>query len=151
MDSLSTIIGGIIISIATTLYHKIKGDKAASLKDTIKKAAVDLAELALHTVVVTAESHPDELRAKVEGYVWSGLAKIGVTRNALSEPIVGAAINQAIAEALAVAKEHDRLVQLAATQASADLKASLVGWDAVLAKAAAEAARPLPGPEPAAQ
>lgn len=147
MDNLSTIIGGIIIAIATTLYHKVRGDKAADIGARVKKQSRDLADLALHTLIVTAESHPDELRAKAEEYVWFGLSKLGVPRNAITSPFVGTGINEAIVHAIALAKEHDHEVELAAADASAQLKASLVGWDEILAKATAEAARPLPGPD----
>lgn len=104
-----TAITGIVIALATWGYHKIKGDKQASLADT----ASDLAYQALHVAVVTVESNIDELRAKATDYVWRALGRLNIPRNAVSEVIVAQVIEAGITEALAEAKAHDRAVQIA--------------------------------------
>ncbi len=119
--NLAAVLVALVASLGGWLVGKIRGEKQASLVDRAR----DLVDQALHVVVVTADANLDVVRAKATEYVWKGLERVGIGRNATSELLVAGAIEAGITAALSEARAHDRLVLVEVAKAQAAIKASL--------------------------
>lgn len=106
----------LLLAVATWAYHKVKGDKTASIKDTVwnilRGVAIKLAE---------SDTTVDQARLKLTEAAWAGLARIGVKRTATLEGIVNALVERGITEMRERIVERKQLeAKIIATLATAD-------------------------------
>lgn len=131
-------VAALLITAVTTiggwLYNKARGRKQDSLWATLG----GVVDNAIHYAVVTAESHADDVRAKVLTYVWPKLMLLKIPRNATTEAIINQLVEVAIADAIQAAKDHDKAIEVnvAAAQASIEQTKALAAQLPALVAAA---------------
>ncbi len=107
------------VSLVTWLYHKARGQKSDTLADVIS----GIVDNAIHTAVVEADSDPSGTVALVENGLWFSLLKAKVPRNATTEMLVHAAVQQGVAAAIDQAKQRAHEVELAVAKNNATIDA----------------------------
>ncbi len=109
------------VSLATWLYRKASGEK----QETFSGLVDDLADQALHQLVVTADTSVDEIRTMLTGYIRRGLVGMSIKRNAAIDVLVGVAVEAAVLKALDFVR--DAYIARTAKQSEAMLRATLPG------------------------
>src|SRR5262249_44074591 len=80
----------------TWLYHKIKGDKATSVSDLIDSILANIShELLSEYSGQDLASYLSDARDKFENLIWQILAKRGVQKTEILEPVVHLAVEKA--------------------------------------------------------
>lgn len=78
------------------VYHQIKGDKQESATDLVNSILANFAHELLDEYNGEAlASYMEKARTKFEGMIWDVLAKRGVQKSSLLEPIVHLGVEQA--------------------------------------------------------
>ena len=146
-------LGGLIATLATWTWHKLRGDKQDSFTDTIRGLGKQAVHVLLMDPSITLELAPDTLQTKAVTYLWALATGIGVPRNAITEAIVTATAQHVVGDLLdelrgaqalpaKVAALSDQVAAIPASIAAAEAKGFAAGkaWF----DANAEPADPLP-------
>ena len=111
------------------VWHKLRGEKAASWQDAVSGAVSTLAQEAI-TQWVPGGTVADGLtfvRAYVEREIWAVLTKRNIPRNGITEPLVHAAVEQATAGLVNVIAQRLLPLQVGRlASAAADVKSAFV-------------------------
>lgn len=123
-----------ITGVVGWVIKKARGEKSDDLWSTLK----GIVDNAIHDAGVAAASRVDDIRVLVVSYAWRAATALKIPRNATTEAIVNQLVEVAIADAIQVAKDHDKAiaVNVAALQASAANMAKFVAQLPALAAAA---------------
>ncbi len=123
MDKLSpdtiALLVGAGISLITWFADKVRGRKTATFASVIR----GIVDNAIHTAVVEADSDPAGTVALVENGLWFSLLKAKVPRNATTEMLVHAAVQQGVAAAIEQAKQRAHEVEVAVAKNNATIDA----------------------------
>lgn len=99
-------IASVIVTLVGWVVAKARGKKTEDLSTYFGALVGDLKAQALHQLVLTAESRIEDIRAKLSGYIWEGLERAKVPRNAITEMLVNAAVEAGTTKALDVVRDR---------------------------------------------